>query len=67
MAYHCKDCSYRGNKIGAGGECPACGSFDITRGGGVKQSNATPARWRLVLVTALWGILIVLIIRKLVS
>ena len=67
MTYHCKDCSYRGGKIGSNGECPACGSFDISRTRAGGEAAASPKQWRLILVVALWATLIVLVTRKFVS
>lgn len=53
MAYHCPDCSYRGASTGAAGECPACGSFAISRK--IRpEEKPPPAKWRLVLLAALW-------------
>ncbi len=63
MAYYCSDCSYRGNTSGQSGECPACGSFNLTRGQ-QQTDEPRPARWRLVLLIGLWGYLIALIIWK---
>lgn len=64
MAYHCKDCSYRGVTSGQAGECPACGSYNITHAI-QREEKAPPARWRLVLLVSLWVYLIGLIIWKL--
>jgi transposase len=65
MAYHCKDCSYRGKVSGQVGECPACGSFNIKKTG-KKEEKPPPAKWRLIVLALLWGYLIALIIWKLV-
>ena len=64
MNYYCKGCSYRGKTSGSGGECPACGSFNLTRGGKTEE-QPTPAKWRLVLLIGLWSYLIIMIIWKL--
>ena len=66
MAYYCSDCSYRGNTSGQGGECPACGSYNLTRGQQA-ESDPPPAKWRLVLLVGLWTYLFALIIWKLLS
>jgi hypothetical protein len=66
MAYYCKDCSYRGKVSGQLGECPACGSFNIEKAGQKKDKPPPPAKWRLVVLVALWGYLIALIIWKLI-
>jgi len=57
MAYYCSDCSYRGVNSGAAGECPACGSYALTRKLDT-QEDPPPAKWRLVLLVALWSYLI---------
>lgn len=64
MTYFCNDCSYRGKKSGQGGECPACGSFNIVSGK-AQQEEPPPAKWRLVLLGVLWAYLIAMIIWKL--
>ena len=64
MTIYCKDCSYRGKTSGQGGECPACGSFNLTRGQTVNEQEPHP-RWRLVLLVGLWTYLIAMIIWKL--
>jgi DNA-directed RNA polymerase subunit RPC12/RpoP len=64
MTIYCKDCSYRGKTSGQGGECPACGSFNLTRGQPVKEQEPHP-KWRLVLLVGLWTYLIAMIIWKL--
>ena len=66
MAYYCNDCSYRGNTSGQGGECPACGSFNLTRGR-TDPEKPPPAKWRLVLLIGLWIYLFALIIWKLLN
>lgn len=59
MAYYCHDCSYRGKKRGAGGQCPACDSFDFKlEGSGDKAEQPNNPAWRLALVIALWAYLI---------
>ena len=65
MAYHCKDCSYRGVKSGPLGECPACGSHNIVQGAFTSEEQLPPAKWRLVVLVLLWVCLIVMIIWKL--
>ena len=65
MAYHCKDCSYRGKKSGQGGECPACGSFNIDKQPVVATKENTPKKWRLFVLVASWGVLLSMITWKL--
>ena len=64
MTYYCKDCSYRGKTSGPGGECPACGSFDIQRAR-AKEEKPAPGKLRLIILVGLWVYLIGLIIWKL--
>jgi predicted ATP-dependent serine protease len=66
MAYHCKDCSYRGQKSGQLGECPACGSYNIVKRSLEFEDQAPPAKWRVVVLVLLWGCLIAMIIGKLI-
>lgn len=67
MAYHCKDCSYRGKKSGQLGECPACGSYNIFKEAAALDKQTQPIKqWRLIVLVMLWGLLIALIIGKLV-
>ena len=66
MVYHCKDCSYRGEKSGPLGECPACGSYNIVNRVVALNEQKPPAKWRLVVLVVLWGALIAMIIGKLV-
>lgn len=66
MAYFCKACSYRGNKSGQLGECPACGSFDIIKHTTFSREQPPQPLWRLVLVIVLWVVLIAMIVWKLV-
>ena len=66
MTLYCNDCSYRGKTSGQGGKCPACGSYNLTRGQ-PKPDEASPAKWRLVLLVGLWTYLFALIIWKLLS
>jgi predicted ATP-dependent serine protease len=66
MAYFCKDCSYSGVVSGQLGECPACGSYNMERRLSLKEEEESPAKWRIVVLVALWGIFIALVIGKLV-
>ena len=66
MTLYCNDCSYRGKTSGQGGECPACGSFNLTRGQ-TTSNEPPPAKWRLVLLVGLWSYLIIHISWKLLS
>jgi len=66
MAYYCSDCSYRGTTSGQGGECPACGSFRITKPR-VTREKPQPKRSHLVMLVLLWAYLIAHITWKLNS
>ena len=67
MAYFCSDCSYRGKSVGAAGECPACGSFKLSREGAVVTDRPPRSRrlqltllglsWGAFLITLLWKLL----------
>jgi hypothetical protein len=66
MAYYCTDCSYRGTTSGQVGECPACGSFKISKT--QKGKKEKPQRkFQLAILVALWVYLIALIVWKLSS
>ncbi len=67
MAFLCNDCSYKGKRSGISGQCPACGSFNVTVSKRKTEEEESPAKWRLVLLIFLWSFLILLIIWKLVS
>ena len=67
MAYICKKCSYRGKVSGQLGECPACGSFDVTMTLGQTEEKTKLKPWRLKLLWVLWGILAVVIVWKVVN
>jgi len=64
MAYYCTDCSYRGTTSGQLGECPACGSFKISKVGG-KKKNKEHSKTRLIILVVLWTYLAGLITWKL--
>jgi len=64
MAYFCNDCSYRSTKSGRGGECQACGSFNLSKER-EKQAKAPPGKARLVILVALWTYLFAIITWKL--
>ena len=66
MAYYCTDCSYRGTTSGQVGECPACGSFKISRVNVVKKEKPH-RKIQLVALLALWTYLIAHTIWKLNS
>jgi predicted ATP-dependent serine protease len=66
MAYHCKDCSYRGTKSGQMGECLACGSYNTVKRSMTFNEQPPPKKWRLVALFALWGVLITMVIGKLI-
>lgn len=65
MAYYCKDCSYRGVTSGQGGECPACGSYQIHREALAAQQKKTPGNLRPMVLVILWSYLIAHLIWKL--
>ena len=58
MTYYCQDCSYRGKTASPGGDCPACGSFALTRRSSAAEEEQPPAAWRLYLMWALWAVFI---------
>jgi predicted ATP-dependent serine protease len=65
MLYFCRDCSYRGNSSGQGGNCPACGSFNIEHAR--KEEEKEPERkLHVIILVALWTYLIALILWKLI-
>jgi len=65
MAYLCKDCSYRGVVSGQQGECPACGSYNMERRL-LTEEQKPPAKWRMIVLVALWAVFIAMVIGKLV-
>ena len=68
MSYHCRQCSYRGNRLDERGYCPACGSPDIHIGGrAAVKPPPKPRKRQLVLVIALLVIFAGLLAYKLVS
>jgi len=67
MAFICKDCSYRGMKSGQGGQCPACGSFNIQVQKARSEEPKAAPKWRLVLLITLWATLLLMIARKLIN
>lgn len=64
MSYTCKDCSYRGKKIGPNGSCLACGSFNLNKPR-MQREPAKHGKLRISLLIGLWVYLIGLIIWKL--
>jgi predicted ATP-dependent serine protease len=67
MAYFCKECTYRGKVSGQVGECPACGSFNITMLAGQEEEEIKLKPWRLKLLWVLWGTLFAVIIWKVIN
>ncbi|PLW67592.1 hypothetical protein C0039_16275 [Pseudohalioglobus lutimaris] len=67
MAYLCKDCSYRGKTSGQGGQCPACGSFNITAQRVAAQNQEGPPLWHKIALVASWSLLLILILWKLIT
>lgn len=68
MAYHCSDCSYRGKRGGPMGECPACGSFNLSLEG-AQRADAVPAtvsKFRMTLLVAVWAVFLGLLAWKLI-
>jgi hypothetical protein len=65
MAYFCNDCSYRSNKSGQGGQCQACGSFNLSGGTHIETEDKAPGKLRIFILVALWGYLLGMIIWKL--
>ena len=65
MAYFCNNCSYRSTRSGPAGECPACGSFNLTRRRVEAREKKPPGKWRLFVLAGLWSYLLGLIIWKL--
>ena len=67
MAFICRDCSYRGMKSGQGGQCPACGSFNLKVQDAKPEEQEPPPRWRLALLASLWATLLLMIAWKLIN
>jgi len=67
MAYYCADCSYRGATSGQVGECPACGSYNISKIKRGQKQQTKRSKLSLAALIVLWSILIALIIWKLNS
>ena len=64
MAFHCEDCSYRGEGSGRRGECPACGSYNCVQDVNPVKKRSKPGTWRLVVLVVLWAYLIAQILWK---
>jgi len=54
-------------KSGQGGRCPACGSFNVQVRKAESDQPEPPAKWRLILLVAVWAALLLMIIGKLVN
>ncbi|MEQ8801970.1 hypothetical protein [Haliea sp.] len=68
MRYHCRECSYRGNKLSPAGSCPACGSFDIHVGiGELQQAEPKSRKLQLAVLIALWAVFAGLLLSRLLS
>lgn len=68
MVYLCKDCSYRGKMSGQGGECPACGSFNMVRRRAAQNEvSKKTAKWRFATMLLLWACLLALVTSKLIQ
>ncbi|PLW84138.1 hypothetical protein CWI75_01955 [Kineobactrum sediminis] len=69
MRYRCRDCTYQGSSLMAGGSCPACGSFNM-RAVTAAPAPAAPAKTRrlqLVLLVLLWTTFAGVVLAKLVD
>ena len=67
MAYYCNDCSYRGKVSGQGGQCPACGSFNVSVGRTQTEEQEGPPPWHKPALITSWALLLILIAWKLIS
>lgn len=67
MAYYCNDCSYRGKTSGQGGQCAACGSFNVSARRMQAKEKETPPLWHKIALVSSWTLLIILIIWKLIN
>jgi predicted ATP-dependent serine protease len=67
MVYYCRDCSYKGKKRSAAGQCPACGSHDFRAPNRAQKSGEQQqsSPLKLLFLVALWAYLIIEIYRKL--
>ena len=65
MPFQCNACSFKGKQF-AGGECPACGSFDIRTLGKKPAEPVVKMRspFRLAFLTAVWLLWAVLVYRQ---
>ncbi|MEQ9465251.1 MAG: hypothetical protein RJQ10_16430 [Haliea sp.] len=68
MGYHCRDCSYRGNKLTSAGSCPACGSYAIGLGTkGPRNEEPKPRKLQMTLLLALWAGFVGLLLYRFLS
>ena len=67
MAFLGKECTYRGKVSGQLGECPACGSFNVTMVLEQEEEEVELKPWRLKLLWALWGMFALIIFWKVVN
>jgi hypothetical protein len=63
MSSRCLDCSYKAGKKFPGGNCPACGSFNIKTSGSIEKVSWEPEKRQrtfleTVLMLQLWAIII---------
>ena len=54
-------------KSGQGGQCPACGSFNLKVQDAKPEEQEPPPRWRLALLASLWATLLLMIAWKLIN
>ncbi|WP_420820776.1 hypothetical protein [Seongchinamella unica] len=66
MAFYCNDCSYRGKTSGHGGQCPACGSFNVSVPRVNSDEQKAPPRWHKIALVSSWSLLLVMILWKLI-
>jgi predicted ATP-dependent serine protease len=66
MAYYCNDCSYLGKTSGHGGQCAACGSFNLSARRLQPTEKKGPSKWHKIALVSSWSLLFVLIIWKLI-
>jgi predicted ATP-dependent serine protease len=65
MAYYCNDCSYRGKTRSESGQCPACGSYNMSVPRAHDRGADGPPRWHSFALVASWSLLLVAITWKL--
>ena len=66
MAFYCRDCSYRGKTSGQSGQCPACGSFNMSVPRVQSDEEKAPPLWHKIALVGSWSLLIIMILWKLI-